>query len=80
MKFKAYGWTGLYRASDADEKYWTLNINLIPHAEIEICRHDFPPDDSFKVRRNGVNIFIMFAWLVFGFTLDFRFGRDTGAE
>ena len=79
MKFKVYGWVSLYRQSGVvGEKYWTLDVSLIPSVAINMTRHDFLPDGDCLIRRNGFNVCVMVSWVCVGFTLDFRFGRDTG--
>jgi len=87
MKFRVYGWTEFYRPKDGvthvqhygeGEKYWTLGVGLTPHISFSISRHDFLPDEDCPIRRNGASVFILFSWLLWGVTLDFRFGRDTG--
>lgn len=81
MKFKIYGWTSYYSCGDPGDDSQDLTIHLIPELEINIQKHNFAPEsdkDGCPFRRKGRNIFILISWLIFGITLDFRFGRDTG--
>ena len=80
MKFKVYVWHTPYVLEDPDpsESYWTVDVDFIPSVSLSINRHNLPPDENCPIRRKGVNIFLVFSWLIFGITFDFRFGRDTG--
>ncbi len=76
MKFKIYPWLTL--DTKADPEYSDSNIYLISGIEISWSRHNFAPDENCSYRRKGTNLYILFSWLIFGFTLDFRFGTGTG--
>jgi hypothetical protein len=81
MKMKAYGWISGYTTGDPGDDMQSLTIELIPALRIDIEKHNFAPDtegDGCPFRRKGCNVFILIGWLIFGLTLDFRFGRDTG--
>ncbi|MBE3087633.1 MAG: hypothetical protein IMZ71_00715 [Chloroflexi bacterium] len=78
MKFKAYGWWTFHTFGVPDDDDKSLIINLIPSIDIHLARHNFAPNEDIPIRRKGTDVFILVAWLICGFTLDFRFGRDTG--
>jgi hypothetical protein len=64
VKFKIYGFNSFYHPDDdKKEKYWTLLVSLLPTIDIDISRHDFLSDEDCPIRRNGINIWIMFSCL-----------------
>jgi hypothetical protein len=85
MKIKAYGWMSGYSTGHPGDDSQSLTIEMIPSLQIDFEKHNFAPDldkvgakRGCPFRRKGLNIFIIISWLIFGLTLDFRFGRDTG--
>ena len=74
MKFKAYGWLTIWR--DAGGESSTFSIDLIPSVSLDYWRHDFAADAALDIKETHCRYFyVMFSWLIFGLTLDFRWGQ-----
>lgn len=76
MKFKVYGFSNLYKHEKLD--YSDIGFVLLPSITFNVSSHNFEPDEQFDYWRKGRNYFIIFSWLFWGFTLDFRTGIDSG--
>lgn len=74
MKFKIYPWNAIYKQPN----YFDIHFYFIPSIDICINKYDFPADEDNPIRRKGSTLCIMFSWLLWGITFDFRFGTGTG--
>lgn len=76
MKFKVYPWIEIDRRNDDDEKSLDWTIELLPLVQINYRFHDFKPSNDFPGLSKGAWFTILFSWLIFGITFDFRFGDE----
>ena len=60
MKVKVYGYQDAYR----HDKWGDWCLNLLPTLEV---RHDWGPDERA--------VFVLVGWLLWGVTLDIRWGK-----
>jgi len=76
MKFKIYAWSTIYKPP-TQPGYLDIHFNFIPSIELCINKYDFPADEDCPVRRKGFDNVVMFSWLLWGITFDFRWGTGT---
>ena len=75
MKFKAYGWSSVWRDNSGESSSWAIDV--LPTITLDYWRHDWDAYEERGIEETHVRYFyIMFSWLFFGVTFDFRFGEE----
>jgi hypothetical protein len=76
MKFKVYGWIGINRDIHPakGERFEDYRLSLIPGVDFSLEKDQWSPNKDDPNGFKGAWFTICFSWLIFGFTLDFRFG------
>ena len=85
MKIKFYGWSTVDVAEDKKDGLSFYTIVFLPSFDIELLTSRHPKEEIKEWwdkdhDYQGKSLFIMFSWLLWGFTIDIRFGDDAGRE
>ncbi len=72
MKFRSYPWLTIY----SSDEFSYHDLYFLPSVHCSLNQYDFKPEGGFEQSSKGGHFCVMFCWLIFGFTLDFRWGDD----